>query len=123
MKIGGASSTSSWKAKRPAPVCGTSIENRFVRTSMLATFVPVTNSPEKRSPRRTSSDENALRGSAAAHLAVRRAASAARAPLLPPRPMECREDATRNRRGRRECECAQSERRRASAGRVHHDVR
>ncbi len=47
MKMGGASSTSSENEKRPGLRCGTLIEKRFVRTSMLATFVPVTNDPDQ----------------------------------------------------------------------------
>lgn len=47
-------------AKRPNAVRGTSIENKFVRTSTLATFVPVTNSPDHRLPRTISSDEKCI---------------------------------------------------------------
>jgi len=60
MKMGGVSKTLSRKAKCPNDVRGTSMENRFERTSRLATLVPVTKFPLQTPPRATSSDENRI---------------------------------------------------------------
>src|ERR1700723_1932597 len=62
------------------------MENRFVRTSTLATFVPVTNHPDQCSPRRTSSEEKRtprIRGAASfgSTLGVGSAESAPTIPL------------------------------------------
>jgi|SRR5579862_717208 len=48
------------KLNRPGLRFGTLIEKRFVRTSTLATLLPVTIAPDQRWPRRTSSEENRM---------------------------------------------------------------
>lgn len=60
MKIGGRSKTWTANAKTPKLRRGTSIENRLVRTSTLATLVVVTIRPAHVWPRRMSLPENRI---------------------------------------------------------------
>src|SRR5215831_1354679 len=59
-KIGGVSRTFKVNLNRPGLRLGTLMEKRLVRTSTLATLVPVTIAPDQRWPRRTSSEENRM---------------------------------------------------------------